>query len=82
MSQTTDTTAPDVAFKTIADALNGVEEFEAECLLSYMLAVVARARRPGLPAASVKAELAELIGKAVDAQAAKAEGYDAAKVAG
>jgi len=39
---------------------------EAEEVLSYMTAVVAVKRRQGLPAAGIKAEMADLLGRAVD----------------
>jgi hypothetical protein len=57
----------DTAFTAIASALAPLPPAESEALLSYLLASVAVSRRPGLPAASVKAELADLLAKAVDA---------------
>ncbi len=59
------------AFFAIAEALAPLPPAESEALLSYLLASVAVSRRPGLPAASVKAELADLLDKAVDASRAR-----------
>jgi hypothetical protein len=67
----TDISPTDTAFSAVAAALAPLPPAESEALLSYMLASVASSRRPGLPAASVKAELADLLAKAVDASRAR-----------
>jgi hypothetical protein len=61
-----DNTPATALFDEIAAAVNKVPLAEAEEVLSYMTAVVAVKRRQGLPAAGVKAELADLLGRAVD----------------
>lgn len=61
-----DNTPATALFDKIAAALQGHSFQEAEEVLSYMIAVVALKRRPGLPAAGTKAELADLLGRAVD----------------
>lgn len=58
--------AANTLFDKIAEAVNGTPAQEAENVLAYMLACVALQRRAGLPAAGIKAELAELLGRAVD----------------
>lgn len=58
--------AANTLFDKIAEATNAVPHAEAENVLLYMAAIVAVKRRAGLPAAGIKAELAELLGKAVD----------------
>lgn len=63
----TDTTPADTAFDAIATALAPLPPAEAESLLAYMLALVASRRRAGLPQAGTKAELAELVGMALEA---------------
>ena len=67
MSQPTDTTPTETAFDAVATALAPLPPVEAESLLAYMLASVAAKRRAGLPQAGVRAELAELVGRALEA---------------
>lgn len=61
-----DNTPATALLDRISSALIGSSLQESEEVLSYMIAVVAIKRRPGLPAAGTKAELADLIGRAVD----------------
>jgi hypothetical protein len=61
-----DNTPATALFDEIAAAVNKVPLTEAEEVLSYMTAVVAVKRRQGLPAAGIKAEMADLLGRAVD----------------
>jgi hypothetical protein len=61
-----DNTPETVLFDKIAIALHGSSLEESESVLGYMLTCVALRRRQGLPAAGVKAELADLLGRAVD----------------
>lgn len=68
----TDPTPSDTAFPAIASALAPLPPAESEALLAYLLASVGHKRRPGLPRASIKAELTEMLGKAVDAVEAPA----------
>lgn len=56
-------------FDSIVAVVNGKPQAEVENVLAYMLACVAVQRRAGLPTAGVKAELADLVGKAVDSLA-------------
>lgn len=58
--------AANTLFDKIAEAVNGTPPQEAENVLAYMLACVAVQRRKGLPAAGVKAEVTDLLGRAVD----------------
>lgn len=61
-----DNTPATALFDKLASVVNGVSHDLAETVLSYMIAVIAVKKRPGLPAAGTKAELADLIGRAVD----------------
>jgi hypothetical protein len=75
----TDQPITDTAFTAVATAIAPLPIMEAEAMLSYMLAIVGSKRRAGLPAAGIKAELANLVGRAVDEQY---KAYDAKQVAG
>lgn len=75
----TDQTTTDTAFTAVASAIASLPIMEAEAMLSYMLAIVGYKRRAGLPVAGIKAELADLVGRAVDEQY---KAYDATHVAG
>jgi hypothetical protein len=75
----TDETTTDTAFSAVASAIAPLPIMEAEAMLSYMLAIVGSKRRAGLPAAGIKAELADLVGRAVDDQY---KAYDATQAAG
>lgn len=61
-----DTTPATALFDAIANVVNDYPSNVAEQVLSFMLACVSIRRRPGLPTAGTKAELADLLGKAVD----------------
>lgn len=56
----------DALFDQIAQAVNGTPLDTAESVLAYMTAIVAVKRRAGLPVAGIKADLADLLGRAVD----------------
>lgn len=58
--------AAEALFDQIAQAVNGTPLDTAESGLAYMTAIVAVKRRAGLPVAGIKAELAYLLGRAVD----------------
>jgi hypothetical protein len=61
-----DTDSASALFDNIAASVNRTAPQTAENVLAYMLACVALQRRAGLPTAGVKAELADLVGRAVD----------------
>lgn len=67
----TDETTTDTAFTAVSSAIALLPIMEAEVMLSYMLAIVGSKRRAGLPVAGIKAELADLVGRAVDASRAR-----------
>lgn len=75
----TDQPNTDTAFTACATAIAPLPLMEAEAMLSYMLAIVGSKRRAGLPVAGIKAELANLVGRAVDEQY---KAFDATQVAG
>lgn len=58
--------AAEALFDQIAQAVNATPLDTAENVLAYMTAIVAVKRRTGLPVAGIKAELADLLGRAVD----------------
>ena len=74
-----DQTITDTAFTAVAEAIAPLPLIEAEAMLSYMLAIVGSKRRVGLPVAGIKAELADLVGRAVDEQY---KAFDATQIAG
>lgn len=61
-----DNTPATALFDEIAAVVNKADPAVQEEVLSYMIACVALKRRPGLPASGTKAELADLLGRAVD----------------
>lgn len=68
MSKTTDyehTPETDLMDR-IHKAMDGEPLERAEQVLAYMLAIVASRRRQNLPTAGTKAEVAELVGRALD----------------
>ena len=75
----TDETTTDTAFTAVSSAIALLPIMEAEVMLSYMLAIVGSKRRAGLPVAGIKAELADLVGRAVDEQY---KAFDATQAAG
>ena len=75
----TDETTTDTVFSAVASAIAPLPIMEAEAMLSYMPAIVGSKRRAGLPAAGIKAELANLVGRAVDEQY---KSFDATQAAG
>jgi hypothetical protein len=61
-----DNTPATALFDEIAAVVNAHPANVAEQVLLFMAAAVAIQRRQGLPAAGIKAEMADLLGRAVD----------------
>jgi len=65
----TEITPYEQTFDAIASALMPLEPGESVAILVYMTALVTTKYNPGVPAAGLKAKLADMIGVAIDAQA-------------